>query len=430
MPLMCGVLSGAAAFFKINPLWVRLIFIIIALASFGTALLVYIVLWIAVPPARNAADKLQMNGRPVTVESIRELNENDASRPLGSGSGRRVLLVLAGIVSLFMAAGAAVATVGAAIMVMTHRYVDVFGNMPGSSYFITAFLSVLISGVLFTALMTLTTYAAFAGRMTKRVLISGAVIVGLGLVTFGVAVASAQYGAFVRNQEVRQNTHETAITLPADAKAAKAISVDAPGVEVEYITVSTDPNATMRSVMRDPSDSKLVIAEMDGTTLKVRAKEPQNSTCQNEWCGWDVQTKVTIYGPVLETATVANNTGLSYVTLNQSVLAVTAERGSHIDLSGSVESVRAILREDASMNAADAALSDVNGTLDISAQLSLATVQTLTISGQKACASSRREARVSVERVGDSNIMINGESHPATSMDSGCLELKIEGEER
>src|SRR5690606_28445550 len=40
-----GVLAGLAAFTKIDVIWIRLIFIVIALASFGTALLVYVVLW-------------------------------------------------------------------------------------------------------------------------------------------------------------------------------------------------------------------------------------------------------------------------------------------------------------------------------------------------------------------------------------------------
>lgn len=425
-----GVLSGVAAFFKINPLWVRLIFIIIALASLGTALLVYIVLWIAVPPARTAADRLQMNGQPVTIESIRELNENDSSRPAGTDSGRRVLLVLAGIVSLFMALGGAIATVAGGVMALNGKPFDMWGSMPGSDFFAAALYLALLSGVLFTALMTLATYAAFTGKATKRVLISGAVIIGLGLLTFGAAAATAQYGAFIRNQEVRQNTRDTAITLPTDVKTAKALLVDAPGVDVEYIAVSTDPKATLRTVSREASESRTVTTELDGTTLKITSKKPQNDPCQNEWCWWDLQTKVTIYGPALEAVTAVEDAKLTYAASNQPALTLIAERGSHVSLSGAVESLQTTLREDAGVNATDAAVGSVSSTLDMSAQLSLATVQTLTISGQKACASNLREARVEVKGIVDSNVTINGESHPAESMDSGCFELEIEDRDR
>jgi len=84
------------------------------------------------------------------------------------------------------------------------------------------------------------------------------------------------------------------------------------------------------------------------------------------------------------------------------------------------------LREDASVSASDAAIGKVETTLDMSARLTLATIQTLVVSGQNACASNLREARIGVERVTDANVTINGRSHPAESMDSGCLELEIE----
>jgi phage shock protein PspC (stress-responsive transcriptional regulator) len=421
-----GVLSGTAAFFKISPLWVRLIFIIIALASFGTALLVYIVLWIAVPPARTAADKLQMTGRPVTVESIRELNENDISRPAAGNGGRKTLLILGGIASLFLAIGSAVATAIVGVMAITGKPIDALGNMPGSDFFIAAFYLALVSGVLFTALMTLVTYAAFSGKATKRTLVSGAVIIGLGLLTFCGAAAAAQYGSFVRNQEVRENTRETALTLPSEAKSAKALTVDADGIDVEYIAVSSDPRATLRTITANPADSGSAAIVQDGTTLKITAKKPQSESCRGDWCWWDRQTKVTVYGPAVETVTVAKNSRLAYTASAQPTLSLTAEHGSHTDLSGSVESLKTVLREDASVDASDAAVSRVETMLDMSAQLSLATVQTLTISGQNACASNLREARVSVERITDANIMINGQSRPAEATDSGCLELEIE----
>ncbi|HEX6416786.1 MAG TPA: PspC domain-containing protein [Candidatus Saccharimonadales bacterium] len=425
-----GVLSGAAAFFKINPLWVRLIFIIIALASFGTALLVYVVLWIAVPPARTAADKLQMSGRPVTVDSIREINENDTSRPASNGGGRKVLLVLGGVISLFLAIGSAVATAVVGVMALTGKPIDALGDMPGSEYFIVAFYLALASGILFTALMSLTTYAAFSGKATKRTLVSGAVIIGLGLLTFCGAAATAQYGAFVRNQEVRENTRETAVSLPSDTKAAKGLVVDAEGVEVEYVAVSTDPKATLRTVTADPAESHSVSITQDGDSLKITAKKPQNEACKADWCWWNMQTKVMVYGPAVDAITVAADSRLSYTASNQANLTLTAERGAHANIAGSIESLRAVVREDASVSASDAAINKVETTLDMSAQLSLATIQTLVVSGQNACASNLREARISVERITDANVMINGQSHPAESMDSGCLEVEIEDRNR
>ncbi|MEO0311835.1 MAG: hypothetical protein RIQ89_1492, partial [Bacteroidota bacterium] len=64
-----GVCGGIASYFGWDPVWVRIAFF--ALIFFGfLSLWVYIILWIVVPEAKTAAEKLQMKGEPVTVSSI------------------------------------------------------------------------------------------------------------------------------------------------------------------------------------------------------------------------------------------------------------------------------------------------------------------------------------------------------------------------
>ena len=86
-----GVCAGVAKYFKIEIPWVRLaccsplILIIVGgitpfmhwLDRFGVNLLwvagiSYLIMWIAVPPARTARQKLEANGEKITVQSIRE----------------------------------------------------------------------------------------------------------------------------------------------------------------------------------------------------------------------------------------------------------------------------------------------------------------------------------------------------------------------
>ena len=52
--LLGGVCAGIAAYLGVNPLWIRIIAIISPLVSFGTAVLIYIVMWLSVPEARTA----------------------------------------------------------------------------------------------------------------------------------------------------------------------------------------------------------------------------------------------------------------------------------------------------------------------------------------------------------------------------------------
>ncbi|GAB4317484.1 MAG: hypothetical protein Kow00127_09250 [Bacteroidales bacterium] len=62
--LIAGVCSGFGAYFGMDPVWIRLIFIILAVLGVGISILVYIIMWLVVPEARTQAEKNQMYGKP------------------------------------------------------------------------------------------------------------------------------------------------------------------------------------------------------------------------------------------------------------------------------------------------------------------------------------------------------------------------------
>jgi phage shock protein PspC (stress-responsive transcriptional regulator) len=64
-----GVCSGIAYYFGIDPVWLRLAFVI-ALFLAGSGPLLYIILWIVIPKANSTAEKLQMRGEKVNIENI------------------------------------------------------------------------------------------------------------------------------------------------------------------------------------------------------------------------------------------------------------------------------------------------------------------------------------------------------------------------
>jgi len=68
--MLAGVCSGIASYFDWNTLAVRIIFIILILATTLSFGLVYLVLWMILPEARTAEEKLEMQGKPITVENI------------------------------------------------------------------------------------------------------------------------------------------------------------------------------------------------------------------------------------------------------------------------------------------------------------------------------------------------------------------------
>jgi phage shock protein PspC (stress-responsive transcriptional regulator) len=67
--VIAGVASGLAAYLGLPVLLVRLAFLLL-LFFFGTALVVYLLLWALAPVASSTTDKLQMRGRPLNLASI------------------------------------------------------------------------------------------------------------------------------------------------------------------------------------------------------------------------------------------------------------------------------------------------------------------------------------------------------------------------
>lgn len=64
-----GVLSGLGYYFGIDKTWLRILLIALVWAA-GTGVLLYIILWIAMPEAITTSEKLEMKGEPVNLENI------------------------------------------------------------------------------------------------------------------------------------------------------------------------------------------------------------------------------------------------------------------------------------------------------------------------------------------------------------------------
>lgn len=75
-----GVSSGLGAYLRIDPVLVRVLFVLLTLFGGGVGLIAYVILWLAMPPAKTRAEKLQMQGRPVTAENISRQVREEAQR--------------------------------------------------------------------------------------------------------------------------------------------------------------------------------------------------------------------------------------------------------------------------------------------------------------------------------------------------------------
>ncbi|MDR1436486.1 MAG: DUF2807 domain-containing protein [Candidatus Symbiothrix sp.] len=76
-----GVCSGISAYFEWDVLAVRIVFSIMLLATSLGIIPLYLLVWIFFPEAKTAGQKLQMRGRPVTVENIGKMVADDVEKP-------------------------------------------------------------------------------------------------------------------------------------------------------------------------------------------------------------------------------------------------------------------------------------------------------------------------------------------------------------
>ncbi|MES2702272.1 MAG: PspC domain-containing protein [Bacteroidota bacterium] len=133
--VLAGVCSGLAVYFRMDSWKVRLIFLLplivsvlfksmhvftwhmgiapgFFIGSFGsTFFILYVILWIALPYATTATDKMEMRGEKIDINSIKAASMAragaPASRPMGSGLGRVIgilfkafFLLIAGSIAL------------------------------------------------------------------------------------------------------------------------------------------------------------------------------------------------------------------------------------------------------------------------------------------------------------------------------------------
>lgn len=111
-----GVAAGLAAYLGWDVALVRVILVVLLFLSYTTIIPVYILVWIIAPAARTVAQKLEMQGEPVTADRIKEEINNmknyvnseefeTKTNSVGSRFGsafRTVFKVIFGIIGAFM----------------------------------------------------------------------------------------------------------------------------------------------------------------------------------------------------------------------------------------------------------------------------------------------------------------------------------------
>lgn len=211
-----GVAAGLAAYFGVDALLIRILFVIGTFA-WGGSILVYILFWLLTPEARTSSDRLQMVGKVVTLGSLKEVVERDEVKEAGS----RVREVVNTTFRLLVkAVGIALTLFGLMMLlglVFGCIYLLVHGNVVADNLFPVGFKEhLLVYLAIFVAAMAaifviLFGMAVFTRKWPIRSWLTGVLI---GLTFIGFIAGGALAVDTVPKVRDRYNTHLHTVVRP------------------------------------------------------------------------------------------------------------------------------------------------------------------------------------------------------------------------
>ena len=121
-----GVASGLAAYFDLDPVVMRILFVVLAFASLGWGVLIYLIFLIAMPEATTKAQLLEMQGIEPNLENIDNFNQTPVN-PKRSSTFWNIIKAILIFIGIAIAITLAVCVIGIAIAI----FVGLLTHTPG-----------------------------------------------------------------------------------------------------------------------------------------------------------------------------------------------------------------------------------------------------------------------------------------------------------
>lgn len=430
-----GVMSGIATFFRIDPIWTRLLFVLLLLLSFGVLFLIYIVMWIVVPPARSATEKLQLAGRPITLASIRELNEDEeAAQPARNRSHKAQRVILFGIgllgtvASLIILGFTVAGVISLSVVDGGARWMGSYQSSGQQGWFAALVIGLCaLSGLLLALLFGIGSYAAFARKATHRMGVAIIAIVISGILSFGAAIGIVSLQVWSVNEDVQKSLVERRQDLPATARMATSL-VGAVNERtgnltmqpsIEYSITSDKPYYTVSALPGVKVD-----LTTDDNTLKLVISD---ESLKNDHRANLAHIKIKIYGPALQSIDL-NNGNLQYTAVNKQDLVVTASQQALVSLTGSFGTVENRLSGQSTSTMSGAAVERVVANLGLDASIHAGTIRELRLTQPVVCPGSESQHLYNpstIREVTTGQMIYNDANRVAKTIRTTCAEVLI-----
>lgn len=292
-----GVCAGIAAYWGINPLWVRLLFIISPFITFGTALLVYIIIWISLPEAKTAAEKLQMRGEPVTLDSLKKAANNSESKYRTKETLAKILRICLALGLFFTTLGLlAVLVVGSITGIMAMPFINEFTHAQPWAWGLL--ISLIIAGIMAVEMFGVLTFSVARMKFTKAVLITLVITSVIGVLSIAGMVIT---GSKLSNEVVQDRQRLTKVIhakLPNNVEGVKYVELEGNHMTSEIIP-SSNLRVEAEYINYKGSEKPKIEIVRDGDTLGIELLN-RNKPCKNSTLFYCVDSPVhiKIYGPV------------------------------------------------------------------------------------------------------------------------------------
>lgn len=292
-----GVCAGIAAYWGINPLWIRLLFIISPFITFGTALLVYIIIWISLPEAKTAAEKLQMRGEPVTLDSLKKAANNSESKYRTKETLAKILRICLALGLFFTTLGLlAVLVVGSITGIMAMPFINEFTHAQPWAWGLL--ISLIIAGIMAVEMFGVLTFSVARMKFTKAVLITLVITSVIGVLSIAGMVIT---GSKLSNEVVQDRQRLTKVIhakLPNNVEGVKYVELEGNHMTSEIIP-SSNLRVEAEYINYKGSEKPKIEVIRDGDTLEIELLN-RNKPCKNSTLFYCVDSPVhiKIYGPV------------------------------------------------------------------------------------------------------------------------------------
>ncbi len=279
--MIAGVSAGLANYFGMDAVLIRLAFVLLTIFSGGFGILLYVILWLVVQPASTASEKLQMQGKPVTLEALKDsVNQADIKGAAGRVNQTvlpvintifRIAIKLTGIGLIIAGLGMIVGVAATKMYMLLHG-----GKLFEENLFPVGLRENWLFGlgmilvVLIAVFIILTGIAALKRKWPVSAWITG-VLAGVFLIGSVAAVTlAADIGPRIAE---RYNASMYTIAVSDIGPFNKVVS--AGPVDLTYIS-SPDYKVNVRA--NDPDISKLNISVKDGT-LYIDSRAIEGKHC-------------------------------------------------------------------------------------------------------------------------------------------------------